>query len=292
MAAFIHWLAPRYREVRAGLKDEIAELRNKAITGSRHARTPGIVADLAMGWKYLLAFAKEKDAITEEKKEELTRLVWSALGEAAAEQDEHGAAAEPVDQFLRLLSGALASGRAHAADLDGGVPTGPTTWGWLAFHGKDGDEEWRQQGSRIGWTDGTDLFLEPEAAYAEAQKMARDQGDSLPVSERTLHKRLKDRGLLITTETGKLTTRRTLQGERRRVIHLLAGILSHQKPGEPGEKPEDLADSCPYQSPFSNGHPGKPGEKSGEKSGVNGASAPVPSIPSVSEAPGRESFEL
>ena len=79
------------------------------------------------------------------------------------------------------------------------------------------------------------MYLEPEAAFAEAQSLASIQGDSVPVSSRTLRKRLKDRCLLVSTEPGKLLTRRTVGGQRRPVIHLATGTISHGQ-GESGEQ--------------------------------------------------------
>ena len=73
-----------------------------------------------------------------------------------------------------------------------------------------------QQGKRIGWVDGPDLYLEPEASYAAAQELARDKGDGLPVSARTLRKRLHEPGLLAAAGDGgreTLTVRRTLAGQ-------------------------------------------------------------------------------
>jgi len=298
LAGYLRWLASRYAHVQRGLRSEVAELRDKALALTAHARTPGIVADLAAGWKHFLAFAVEVGAITPEESRVLFERAWQALGEAAAGQVEHVAAAEPVGQFLRLLSGALASGRAHVAGPDGNAPVEPAPWGWCEVEGgvgQYGRRDYRAQGRRIGWIDGEDLYLEPEAAYAEAQELAKSQGDSLTVSARTLHKRLKERGLLVTTEQGKLLTRRTLEGRRRCVVHLAASVLSEKQgePGESGENPEKPGTSCPFPSPSSNGRGPKQGEQQGEETAEKPDSATIPPIPPVPGAvPGREVIEL
>jgi hypothetical protein len=82
---------------------------------------------------------------------------------------------------------------------------------------------------RVGWLDGDDLFLEPEASYATAQELAREQGEGLPVSARTLHRRLKERGLLANWDDRRkrTTVRRALEGvQLREVLHLPAAALS------------------------------------------------------------------
>ena len=94
--------------------------------------------------------------------------------------------------------------------------------------GEGEGEGGRAQGARVGWLDGDDLYLEPEAAFAAAQRLARESGDAVPVGSKTLHKRLHEKGLLASTEAGrrKLTVRRTLEGQRRAALHLRAGALS------------------------------------------------------------------
>ncbi len=81
---------------------------------------------------------------------------------------------------------------------------------------------WTEQGNRIGWMDGDAVFLDPEAAHAEAQKLAVAQNDSLAVSCQTLGKRLQERKYLtcIDQERERLTMRKTCQGARRQVWQL------------------------------------------------------------------------
>jgi hypothetical protein len=239
LAGYVRWLAPRYAAVRDGLPAEIAELRGRTHVAGGHARTPGIVADLAAGWRHWLDYALAAGAVSQAERDELTRRVWAALHEAGAAQAEHLAAAEPCEQFLRLLTGALASGRAHCAAPDGDRPANPAAWGWRGAEvvSRDGrDTRWDPQGRCIGWIDGPDLYLEPEAAYAEAQEMARHQGESLPVAARTLVRRMHERGLLASRDTARkrLTVRRRLAGhERREVIYLRADSLAAPRPSPP-----------------------------------------------------------
>ena len=88
--------------------------------------------------------------------------------------------------------------------------------------------EWQARGERIGWVDGEDLYLEPEAAYAATQKQGRDSGEPLTVAGRTLRKRLSERGLLVSTDhkRGTSTVRRTLESSRKDVLHTFKDFLS------------------------------------------------------------------
>ena len=138
---------------------------SKAIAeaNGQHARTPGILADLALGVKHFLAFAVEAGAITSAERDTLAKRCWAALGEAAAAQAGHVEAAEPCGQFLRLLAGAVASGRCTHHGPDGMEPSNPEAWGW-----RRGGAPGRPQGKRIGWLNAEGLFLQPDAAFVEA----------------------------------------------------------------------------------------------------------------------------
>jgi hypothetical protein len=242
LAGFLRWLAPRYGDVRGRLRQEQAALRDEAKADGQHARTPGIVADLALGLRHFLDFGQEARAVTPAEAATLWDRGWKALTEAAAEQATHISAAEPTTVFLRLLLAVLGSGRAHVATPDGNQPGRAEAWGWrlkTVGTGEHARDEWQPQGRRIGWVDEPHLYLEPDAAFAEAQRLAGEQGESLPVSVRTLNKRLHERGLLAAVEAhaGKTryAVRRTLEGQRRDVICLRADSLSppDSAPGAP-----------------------------------------------------------
>ncbi|HEV3080975.1 MAG TPA: DUF927 domain-containing protein, partial [Gemmataceae bacterium] len=122
MAGFVRWLAPHYGELCVRLPDERAALRDKALTGAGSPRTPGIVADLALGLKLFFDFACSIKACTDAERDTFACRGWQALLKAADAHAKHVEAAEPTALFLRLLLAALASGRAHVADREGRVP--------------------------------------------------------------------------------------------------------------------------------------------------------------------------
>jgi hypothetical protein len=230
MAGFVKWLAKRYGALLADLPHRHAQLRDNAVVGGQHARTPGIVADLAIGLYYFLEFAVEVGAIDSTKRAELAERGWNALVAAAEQHADHLIHAEPCSQFLGLLRAALASGRAHVADSAGNEPYNARAWGWRSVTvGANSREEWQPLGKQIGWVSGEDLYLEPVAAYAESQKLATEQGETLPINQRTLWRRMREKGLLSSWDQSRQrnTVRRSLEGVRHReVIHLHADTLS------------------------------------------------------------------
>ena len=225
MAGFIKWISPRYEQFRQTFRDEVSKLRDAAYRIDQHRRTPGIVAELAFGMYTFLTYAEEVNAISEATSEALRKRTRSALVEAALAQTDHQQTSEPTRRFLELLRAALASGRAHLAGPDGREPVDPEVWGWREVTTGSGEykqNEWRPGGNRVGWVNGEDVFLEPQASYAAAQNLARDAGNPIAVASKTLHKRLQERGILASTEDtrGTLTIRRRLEGARRSVLHL------------------------------------------------------------------------
>jgi hypothetical protein len=245
LTGFVRWLAPRYEQVRTRLQSEATELREAAQTPGQHARTPGIVADMLLGLRYFLAFACEAGAVTAEERAALWDRGQKAFAELADAQAATIQAAEPCALFLRLLADAIGSGRAHVASADGTEPVTPQRWGWrerTIGAGEHARDEWQPQGRRLGWVDGEDLYLMPEAAHAEAQHLAVEQGESLLIGVRTLAKRLKEKGYLasLDTQRNRLTVRKTLEGANRVVLHLRARSLSPLSTVQSGQKrPED-----------------------------------------------------
>jgi hypothetical protein len=246
LSGFLRWLAPQLDVIRARLWTELAELRDRARGDGQHARTPGIVADLALGLRYLLEFARSVGAISETERVDLWERGWAALAEAGAAQAVHMAAAEPAGLFLRLLSAALAGGYAHIADEHGEGPSEPQRWGWRPeeFYTGDGTgTRHKPQGVRVGWLADGELYLEPEASFAAVQRVARDQGECFAISANTLRRRLKEKALLATTDAGrgKLTVRKTLQGVRREVLHI-ACTASPSVPATGSIGPDNASD--------------------------------------------------
>jgi len=231
LAGFVQRLARRYEQLQKDLQPETTRRRKTAPGAVTHRRIPTIIANLRVGLDYWLKYAEDSGALTKSEADTLWKRGLTALDEAAKTQMQHQDASEPTERFMELLRAAIVSGRAHIAGPDGEPPKNPEGWGWRSIViGADEPArvEWRSFGDRIGWVDGRDLYLEPEASYAVAQRLARDGGDSITIGSKTLHKRLHEKGLLTTTEAGrhKLTVRRVLEGQRRAVLHLRADLIS------------------------------------------------------------------
>jgi len=242
MAGFIRWLAPHYGEIQKRLKHEIIQFRQMATNTGTHKRLPEIVANLTLGLQWFLKFAVASEAITPIEAEAILKEGWAAFGEAAATQQQHQTASEPVALFQKLLSAAVASGAAHIAMVNGEPPKSsyevdevvvgidgctvtPTSWGWREL-----SNGLTPQGTRIGWisSDGQSLYLQPEAALSVAQQLANKSNEQLMISPRTLWTRLQDRGCLIAREKSRrtFTVRRVIEGRSQGVLQVALNFLS------------------------------------------------------------------
>ena len=273
MSGFVSWFAARYDEVQRRMPDEAHDLRDEASRAGQHKRTPVIAADLGLGLRYFLNYARDAGAVGAEEYDALWERGWKAIREAAASQEAHQAVSEPAGRFIELLRSAISSGRAHIGSTDGERPE--ENAGALGWRKTDSEyEDWRPQGDRIGWVDGEDLYLEPAASYRVAQREAQG-GEALTVGAQTLRKRLKEKGLLASVSETRQTllVRRTLEGVKdRSVLHLrLSPLFSdREKPDEPddgGDKPHGKGGPGAAPSSGSGNQPIEPDDKPDASSG-------------------------
>jgi hypothetical protein len=124
------------------------------------------------------------------------------------------------------------------------------------------------------------VYLEPDAAYAAAQELARKQGGALPVTPRTLWKRLDEAGRLAAKDKDRNTYKASIGNRRINTIALLASHLAPKggqlgQTGPGGEEPRDGAAPVAFCRPdFARGEPGN---------GTKAAATlkPVPLVPFV-----------
>ena len=227
----IQWLAPQIDRLKESLPARKRELRQKAVEAEKaHTRTPDIIADLMIGLEMFSIFALEKGAITAAKSKQLLEEGWQSLLEAAKRQEGQQKEQDPVERFRDLLISAFVAGRAHIANVDGLAPvSNPEAWGWKRFEGEMDTTGvpttvYRSQGFCIGWVDGPNVYLSPDAAHGAAQREASLQGAIL-ITGKTLRKRLAERSLVASKGTETTTIRKTISGVRQKVLHLNASFF-------------------------------------------------------------------
>jgi hypothetical protein len=216
---FVQWLAGRYEDAQEAFARKVSEYRTTSLANLTHARTPDVVANLQAAFEMYLEFAGSSEPLNGAERHRLAVRCWDALCQSGTAQAKYQTATEPTSRFLSLLTAALFSGTAHLAERDWEKPTrSPGACGWR----RDNSGGWEPIGECIGWVDDEYIYLEPTAAYRVAQKMGRDTDEPLPISEQTLRRRLRDKGLLTSTDRARqtLTVRRTIGGASTDVLHL------------------------------------------------------------------------
>ena len=199
--------------------------------GEGHPRGAENIASLALGWHEFLAFAEKTGAITTAERTACWSRAWAALCAVGAEQESYAADTDPVGIYLGALRALVASGRAYIAAKDGGCPPeNPVRWGWAEGIAA-GEPLWRPHGELVGWTDGTDVYLESSTAYKLARQHAEAEGQPLAVSKRMVHEQLRERKLLASAGAkGHVTSRHRLSGAQQTVVHLTVSAFDGEAP--------------------------------------------------------------
>lgn len=228
MAGFLQWCAIQLAPLRARLRERAQQVRATLQRRGWHDRTCTTVAELMATAEIVADFLIHTGTLDAAEQERFVTDLQETLVAVGDAQGQVHCDIDPVDQYLRLLGSALASGRAHlcSASLGDGPPRGNelrTGWTNQASLG------WAAKGERIGWLDDADnLYLLPDAADAAVQRLARDQGGGLVVGQ-SLRKRLHERGKLASTEKRgnqtRLLVRKTIGGNRHEVLHLMGTTL-------------------------------------------------------------------
>jgi hypothetical protein len=226
MAAYLKYLAPGQKQLAALLQKEVAIVRKEYQTKATHLRTATNVAHLHIGLSRFLDFAEHVGAIDGDAHAALLVRLRKALRQLAAQQSRHQRHYEPARRFVDLLGEAIVSGLGHVAHANGGAPQDAASWGWEIGTGLNPKN--KPLGPRVGYLDGSDVFLLPNAAFAAARKRAESCGDPFAINPQTLHKRLNEKGYLSSTEQasrGTLTVRRKIQGKRQTLLHMNAKLF-------------------------------------------------------------------
>lgn len=252
MAGYIRWLAPQWPNLQAEIEASLDDFRVKFAAPERHPQTTDILCKLGVGFDNFLCYAHSVGAISDSEQLDLWDRFHDAAFGVAKKQVFLQQSTDPVELFLDLLSALLSTGRAYVADYSGKAPDDdPDACGWERYTTivGEGEEEkevttWRHRGSHIGWYNGTALLLQTKVAIAEAQKLAREIGQAITVTEKTLGKMLDERNMLLSTdkENGHYAKRLSINGGRTRVLHIAAcHVIKHPLTTDPPSNEELMA---------------------------------------------------
>ncbi|MGC4107064.1 MAG: DUF927 domain-containing protein [Thermomicrobiales bacterium] len=235
-AAFIQYTARHWDDIEAAF--EAAYDRHRDTYRGRsfgHPRTAETLAAFAASAEVWFDAFVALGAIAPQARHELVARIERGLLAAGLAQAEAVQELDPIQTFVDHLRAAVTSGRAHLADADSdSEPRQAVRFGWQSemVRTRDGLEQVsRAKGERIGWVDYENdaLYLTPASALSVVQGMGERTGRRVNLSDKTLGRRLQERGVLQTNDPTRSTSRISVAGGRQRVWHLR---LSHVFPEE------------------------------------------------------------
>lgn len=238
MAAYLQWLATRLDDLKKQFPQTVNSFRNAAIRdgfAASHPRAPEIYANLVAGAELFLDFLTDIGALDSETGSgallDIERYLQGAFTEQAAYQHEQ----DEVERFLDLLRASFSSGNAHIACRlnQGPPPSRPHAWGWRSdVVDIAGDKIYKPTGDCIGWycDKQREIWLEQNAAFAVAQRLAKMQGEAFLLSPASLWRRMGEKELVLATEarangTRQLNVKRVIGGRSKRVMILSADLI-------------------------------------------------------------------
>jgi hypothetical protein len=207
LAAYLNWLAQGRNLERARECEVAGRDRWRAQNAQSYGRTTDMLGTLDGAFQSWLCFAREIDAITELQQGRLAEGCERALMQLGKRNSEQLSTSDPVDHFLNTVSQALAAGRANLLGLDGQAPT--EIWHACGWRIQDSGKHQciRALGTNIGWLCERRqvAYLLPDVTIEVVRRLAMGSGRPFGLSARELAIRLKDRGLLATTDSDRNT---------------------------------------------------------------------------------------
>jgi hypothetical protein len=132
MAFYLQWIAQHWEELHTKIPPRFRTLRTEAATLGTHAREPGHIAHLQLGWSVFTACAVEARALTAPEREALLAETFAHGQGLASAQGALLQSETTVTRFLGLLISGFAGKRIYVCTLNDEPPVSdtPESWGW------------------------------------------------------------------------------------------------------------------------------------------------------------------
>lgn len=197
-----------------------------------HPRQAEAVAELIAAWRLFLGFAVAQGALTRNRADAHVDKVRGQLFDLLAVQASIQTESDPGEIFLDLVRSLLASKRAVLNATDGTMPpvdiAGACGWERVEISTKVGPvRDWQPApgSARIGWVDDDHVYLDPAAAYAAAEKLARETRQVLGTQRQTLARLAETNRILTdpctTGDRRRFTRKVIVEKSRRSVLYIL-----------------------------------------------------------------------
>lgn len=184
MIGYINWLIPQMDTLPDKLSNHFFELRDYFQQKAEHGRLGEAAAWLQVGFRTMLSYMVDIEAITLDQSEKLESQSETILGQIV---EKHGKAVDrenPTKTFVKVLSDLFDTGKVFVKPL----------------HPSPNDHS--TSGEMIGWFDDNCYYLLPGPTYHHFAKFLAMRSEAVPLSDRTLWKQL-DEAKMISIEKDK-----------------------------------------------------------------------------------------
>jgi hypothetical protein len=233
MAGYIKYLAApgKLDEKRQALRQLARDYQSKALKHCPdcHARHAEAVGDLVAAFSLFLGFAVEQGVLASSRADKYVETVRDSLFGLLAAQASIQHESDVGELFLDLVRSLLASKRAVLSATDGTMPpvaiAGACGWKHVTRTDTHGNQylDWQPApgAARIGWVDNQYVYLDPSAAHAAAERLARETRQALGAQRQILARLAETNRILLdpqTPGTRRRFTRRTIVEKSRRPL--------------------------------------------------------------------------
>ena len=203
MKSFIQWVGANWDAVTETLQTEMAS-RRKGGDQSQHSRLPDAINTLYCAFDLAMVWATSIGAIAESEAARLSAECWDALVGIARRQQQKVEDEDPANKFINVLV-SLLHGRKVLIEGKKRPDLGGDT--------------------RIGWWNGVEINLLPEAAYNAVVSFMARSGDHFSATPVDLARDLNEAGWLAATEADRMRVSRRDGGKQQPVLCLSAAKL-------------------------------------------------------------------
>ena len=182
MRGYIEWLAKQADELPDRLHDTFLKFREmvrKEGEGGQHDRAPETVACVMIGYMMMLNYYRDLGLFDTDEAARMLNDARHQLIDVSAKQARDMESERPTRIFLETLSELLTSKRVAVKDMTAEEPKDPPPTERM-----------------IGYMDSQYYYLQPRTAYAEVQKLCREQGAEFPIGPKALYKQLQADGII------------------------------------------------------------------------------------------------
>lgn len=204
MKAFIQWIGENWDAVKDTLQTEMASRRKNGDKG-QHSRLPDAINTLYCAFDLVMIWATSIGAITESEAARLSSECWDSLVGIAQRQQRKVESEDPANKFIDVLV-SLLHGRKVLVEGKKRPDLGGDT--------------------RIGWWNGVEINLLPEAAYNAVVSFMARSGDHFAATPTDLGRDLQEAGWLASSESDRNRAKRRDGGKQMPVLCLSAAKMA------------------------------------------------------------------